>query len=233
MNYLVLGDDERMNYVRASLADKKNEKLCIITPPNLKLDSNFVWNKILAFNDFVLVYGKMDDETKRMLSGYETHCLLSDEIFTMGNAKLTALAAIDLLSKTDLAPYDLKLLLIGFGRIGSAFARYFTALGGKLDIATSSVRQAGAFADKIVDMDKIDFNGYDVIVNTSPKLSDVNFKSHKYGALYIDLAGKDVLPLAELSASGIDAKYYPAMPAKFYPKSAGKLICDFIFREGL
>lgn len=233
MNYLVLGDDERMNYVRNYLSDKVNDKLCIITPPNLKLDSNYVWNKILPFNEFTLVYGKMDDETKRLLSGYDAYSLLQDERFTMENAKLTALAAIDLLSKTNLAPYDMKLLLIGSGRIGTAFAKYFTAIGGRLDVATSSVRQAGAFAENIMPIDDIDFSGYDAIVNTSPKLAAVNYKTHKHGAVYIDLAGKDVLPLNELSASGIDAKYYPAMPAKFYPKSAGKLICDFVLRRGL
>ena len=233
MNYLVLGDDERMNFVRNFFSDKTNDKLCIITPPNLKLDSNYVWNKILTFSNFTLVYGKMDDETKRMLAGYDAYSLLQDESFTMENAKLTALAAIDLLSKTNLAPYDLNLLLIGFGRIGTAFAKYFTALGGKLDIATSSVRQAGAFANKVLPINDINFDGYDVIINTSPKLAAVNFTSHKHGAVYIDLAGKDVLPLSELSACGIDAKYYPAMPAKFYPKSAGKLICDFVLRRGL
>ena len=103
----------------------------------------------------------------------------------------------------------------------------------KLELSVELFRKilTGWHVAAVEKVDKIDFNGYDVIVNTSPKLSDVNFKSHKYGAIYIDLAGKDVLPLAELSASGIDAKYYPAMPAKFYPKSAGKLICDFIFRK--
>ncbi len=175
MNYLVLGDDERMNFVRNFFSDKTNDKLCIITPPNLKLDSNYVWNKILTFSNFTLVYGKMDDETKRMLAGYDAYSLLQDESFTMENAKLTALAAIDLLSKTNLAPYDLNLLLIGFGRIGTAFAKYFTALGGKLDVATSSVRQAGAFANKVLPINDINFDGYDVIINTSPKLAAVNF----------------------------------------------------------
>lgn len=178
--------------------------------------------------------GRVSDEASALANSRDiTLCTYNDsERFQAINSRLTAEGALEIViehSKKSIA--DCYVLIMGFGRTGAAMAKIL----GKLDVAfdvvsTSSVRPAHAFAKHVLPMRDLDFEKYDVVINTipSPVVSDKELMSMKDDCVYIDLASKSAINLDYAKYLGIDADIYPALPAKTCPVSAAKAMFDYI-----
>ncbi|MDD4840019.1 MAG: hypothetical protein PHE93_05085 [Clostridia bacterium] len=230
----VLSDsDNRMRCLKSELEKlhAPSGRPCYVFSPNVLLD----FEMVSELSDYaVLFYGRATDEAISLFESKEltTFCLLKDEEFAAKNAILTAEATLSILiDRSPLALSELNVLIVGFGRIGAALASLLCRLGVRTTIATSaSSRPARAFCEHVIPISELDFSQYNAIVNTAPVCiaNDQQVLSLKPQTLFIDVASKPSINLAFANYLGIDAAIYPALPTKFSPLSAAKIIKDFI-----
>ena len=86
--------------------------------------------------DFIAGYGIDSVETERMKEkGAIVYDATLDEIFLAENAKQTALGTLGyILSTSDKIPSDLRIGIVGYGRIGSSLLRMLLFLGANAKI---------------------------------------------------------------------------------------------------
>lgn len=164
------------------------------------------------------------------LSSYQT-----SEKFQAINSRLTAEGALMvMIERSYKSINDCNVLIMGFGRTGSAMARLLNKLDIAIDIATtSSLRPAHAFANNILPMRDFDFSPYDIVINTvpAPIVKDSWLMTMRKNTVYIDLASKPAINIDYAKYLGIDADLYPALPAKTCPYSAAEAMYKFIMEE--
>lgn len=225
--------DDRMKYLKAELKQCHNEAgtKCYVFSPNVLMTQESVRG---LEDGSVLIFGRIADDAIPLIEtkALRAYCLLKDEEFAARNAILTAEAALAILiDRSKLALSELNVLIVGFGRIGAALANYLCRLGVRTTIATSaSSRPARAFSDKVISTQNIDFSPYDVVVNTAPAIiaTDQQVLSLKENSIFIELASNPSINLNFARYVGVDADIYPALPTKYSPISAARIIMDFI-----
>lgn len=223
--------DERMYYLKRMLKETKVPKPTHAFAPNIMIDARALED----IEDGAYVFcGRVDKEGEALANSRNItlDVYSKDEKFQAINSRLTAEGALKiLLERSTKGLFDIKALIIGFGRTGSAVARILSDVGVNLDVASvSSVRQAYAVAERVIPPANFDFAPYDVIINSVPKpiIKDKDTMTLKEGTLYIDLASTPAINLEYARYLGADASIYPALPAKVAPFSAGKAIYDYI-----
>lgn len=230
-NLIVHETDERTFYLKELLKGKNTDVPTHVFAPNVLIDVRTLTD---VPDGSRIVCGRISQEASALSNSRDITVFDygKDERFQAVNARLTAegtLKAIIEHSQKSIA--DCHVLIIGFGRTGSAIARLLNKLDVTCDIATSSsVRPAHAFAKRVIAMKSFDFSGYDVVVNTAPApiISDKEVMTMNKNAVYIELASVPAINLEYAQYLGIDADIYPALPAKTCPYSAGKAMFDYI-----
>lgn len=163
--------------------------------------------------------------------GLRLYDLMCDERFTVGNAAITAEAAVRLLM--DATPRTLaeqRILVIGGGRIGTLLCAKLKALGVEVALKSGeSEKRELARAMGIAAYDAPE--SFDAVVNTAPAavLSGIEQKALKADCVLLELASK----------SGFDSELTAhcrhingaGLPAKYAPYSAAKLIFDALKKE--
>ncbi len=144
--------------------------------------------------------------------------------FTERNAALTAEAACALLlEKSRAALMGQRVLVVGFGRIGSRLARKLHGLGAEVRVAArrAEVRaQAASEGLQAVDITQID-GTYDAVVNTVPA-----------PVLHGDYGGALCLDLASAPGGWADETRVltaPGLPARYAPEQAALIMRDAIY----
>jgi dipicolinate synthase subunit A len=159
--------------------------------------------------------------------------LLSDEAFTMGNAIITAEVAIGLaVLDAPMALVDMTVAITGGGRIAQALAGRLIALGAKVRLIARSETQReaaisiGASAYGFPAGDHLE--DCDVLFNTAPSLvvteSDLS-KLPSHAILY-ELASQSGFPAEAAASFGLKAVLALALPGKYSPMSAARLILN-------
>ena len=186
--------------------------------------------------DFVAGYGIDSSEKARMRErGAIVYDALFDEDFLSENALLTALGALGyLLSRSDVSLPDLKIGIVGYGRIGSRLMRMLLFLGGNVRIYSTREKtclmlgESGVSATLIEKGAPLPTGEVDILINTAPTDLSASFKDGKIpkGLRIIELAsGENFKGIA-----GVER--LPGIPDKSYGKSAGKAyakrILDYI-----
>lgn len=226
--------DERMLYLDSMLADARFSIPTHIFAPNILIDAHALSN----VEDGAKVYcGRVLDEALALANSRDINLVdySKNERFQAINSRLTAegtLALIIKLSPKALA--DLHILIMGFGRTGSAMARLLDRLDSIIDIATNtSLRPSHAFARKVVPLNGFDFKDYDVVINTVPSaiVSDKELMSMSEDCIYIDLASKPAINLDYAKYLGINAGIYPALPARYSPFSSALALYNVIIEN--
>ena len=232
--YTVYQTDERMFFLKKILDGKRAPRATHIFAPNLTLSARELQN---VRPGEVLVCGALDESGRRYTeeNSVTVRCLSEDEDFLADNAALTAEGALGVLIEHSLLSLEeMLVLVIGFGRTGAAVCRLLSLLGARVHVATTaSPRPARAFAEEVFPPEEAELSRYDAVVNTVPKLLFPGEKSLALAedAVYIDLASRPAVELSMLSALGLDAASYPALPAKCSPVSAARAMARFVTRE--
>lgn len=187
---------------------------------NTKVDTNSL---IPQINDKTFVSGYGLDKTfidGAIERGGTVVDLALEEDFLLENARLTALATVGiLLGSTKVSPEDLRLGVVGYGRIGKHLVNLFLYLGAevrvftsrpstRLDLCEYGVASAMSSSDA-------DLSGLDLLINTAPALIFTP-DSIPEGLRIIDLASGD-------NFHGVEVEKYPSVPAKMFPVSAGRV----------
>lgn len=158
---------------------------------------------------------------------------LNDECFNIKNAYITAEGAINLaMNSLDIMLRDADCVILGFGRIGKALGEMLMSLGCRPQVyarrkeVRALAREMGFSAT-----DRIDLSKATVIFNTVPQriISNDCLLELKGERTFIELAsspgGFDPEIAKGCSHKVIDGK---ALPGKYAPKSAGRVLAQSI-----
>lgn len=153
-----------------------------------------------------------------------------DEDFLLENAELTARGTVGyILTNSKLDASDMRIGIVGYGRIGKRILRLLLFLGAKIMLYTTrkevalSMCQTGVPAC-VID-ENCDFSGLDILINTAPARQIDEEKLDKE-TLIIDLASGNVFDRKEgvVKLSSVPTKYYPVSAGKVYAKAAYKAL---------
>ncbi len=162
-----------------------------------------------------------------------------DEELTLKNALLTAEGAVEtVLRETDFSISGSNVSVLGFGRVGRACAKTFSALGAGVTVSARShsareaARAEGYRANDFIAHGAL--KRADVVINTVPSLvlGAGELSLLKKGVFVLDLASKpygtDFESAKEL---GIKVETAPGLPGKTAPKTAGYLIAESVIKS--
>ena len=151
-----------------------------------------------------------------------------DEEFLLANAKISANGALGyILTHSPKDVGDMKIGIVGYGRIGQEMTRLCLLLGAKIRLYTAREKVALELGEMGIDArpieEKNDLSGLDILINTTPK-KQIDEKDIPTGIDIIDLAsGKIFEPSPRLIKLA-------SIPDAFYPETAGRLYAEAILR---
>ena len=166
-----------------------------------------------------------------LLRGTDVLDLGYDERLLGENAEITARGALGHVLttvKTDIT--ELKVGIIGYGRIGRALLRLLVFLGARARVYTTRDSVAEMLCDTGVVCEKItestNFSGCDILLNTAPArlIDEERLSALLPSTRIIDLASGRNFPERE----GIER--LASIPELFYPVSAGRVYADGVER---
>ncbi|MCL1901058.1 MAG: hypothetical protein FWG51_01525 [Firmicutes bacterium] len=162
--------------------------------------------------------------------------ILSDEIFTVKNAVLTAECTLRvLIDATEKSIFENNILILGCGRIGKALSLLLSKLG--LNFSVCSHSKAGFETTPLYCKRSyfgVDFihevSQFDVIINTAPALilKDDGLLKIAPNTSIIELASVPCLDIEKLK--GLSIKYIKALgiPSLYCPETAADLMFESI-----
>lgn len=247
MKYILNLKDKRLCYVKEYLTSKgfetqefnENDLTNINCEDIVVVSPAFKWSENLVKNmptSITIFGGAIDIELKTIFENKNIKYfnMMLNEDFVLKNATLTAEGMLcDLILNTPDSIVEQNILIIGSGRVAKAVGYLFLKLGLKFDFAMRNEKEYSLtklFANNcyLGEEYKKYLKNYDVVINTVPAViftqNDVEkFKNNCY---VFELASKRCLE--GLNTQNINYVLCPALPSKYMPKSAGKLIVSLI-----
>jgi dipicolinate synthase subunit A len=197
----------------------------------------FAPNKLLTVSDVseldggaCIFAGFADRDAAELLRtrGSRLKLFSEDECFISENAWLTAEGALSvLIAKTKRSLAELCILIVGFGRVGRAMARTLRNNHADITVATTSKAAEAAHIAKTVVTGEWDLKRYDTVINTVPVrlFSEKDYDALSSGRLYMELASPPYgIDMVAAAAAGVAVAAEPAIPARFAPESAARLM---------
>lgn len=188
-------------------------------------------------NSSLLIAGNLPNSQKEILSekNIQYRNILLDEVFSIENAYQTAEATLMLMIRaTNLSLYDMKIAILGYGRLGKAIGDIFKRLGLNFSIYTNDYME-GATAHllkcNVYNLEH-SLKNYDVIVNTIPAkiLTIDKLQTTKKSCYILDLASNSSCDYSDITALGLMYEMALGLPGKYSPKSSGKILADAVLR---
>ena len=185
--------------------------------------------KLIDENTVIAGYGIpreiADQAAEKGISVFDASC---DERFLLENARLTANGALGYILThftKDIA--DMKIGIVGYGRIGRELTRLCLLFGAKIRMFTareSVAMDLGAIGiDTTIIGENTNLSDLDVLINTTPKrqFDEVSLAPLP---LVIDLASGSIFDPSEKLIK------LSSIPDAFYPESAGRLYAESVLR---
>lgn len=170
-------------------------------------------------------------------SGIETVDYLACEELSIRNAVPTAEGAVQMmLEEMPCTIYGSKILILGFGRIGSRLAYLLHAMGAKVTVAARDVvkrAQAEMLGCQSVPFTELETvaDKFDVICNTVPAkvVTESVLQKIQKNALILDLASKPGgIDWEAAQKLGCRVVWALSLPGKTAPVTAGEIIAETI-----
>jgi hypothetical protein len=181
--------------------------------------------------DIVAGYG-IPDKIKDILTsqGASVYDGCADEEFLALNAEVTARGTLGyLLCECDKDLPDLRIGIIGYGRIGSCLLRYLLFLGAQVTLFTRREEVAVELCEAgvMASTDIYDLCSQDIVINTAPaRLFDEREAARLMKEVrVIELASGKNFPDSE------NLVRLPGIPEKMYPTSAGRIYAQQIVKH--
>ena len=210
-----------------NLQNIKNEDVCILSPA-------YKWTKeffCMLPQGVTIFGGNLMPELSEMSKKYNYHNMMQKERFVVDNARLTAEGFLaKFISETGKSIYEQKILVIGSGRVAKAVWAIFSKLGVKFDCTMrreSEIALSRILCNKSFPLNTLDSNltYYDVVINTAPAVLFNNDDSFASEAVLFELSSVKSI---EGECDKIRYVPCPALPAKYLPISAGRLIYNLV-----
>ena len=245
MDILTFGAGERLRICSSTLASVYSNGVSvprvIVLPVPTTKDGKTVFGCDTALSEIVsfveegcLVAGYGIPEALAdgvvALGGYIYDAEL-DEEFLQKNAYLTALGTVGyLLTKYPVCTSEMRVGIVGYGRIGEALARLLLFLGLSITVYSGRLKVIRALCELGICAEDYrggaDYSGLDILINTAPDRIITAGDMERFSGLgIIDLASGSYL-------SGIEGVIkLSGVPEKFYPVTAGRLYAEHIARR--
>ena len=184
----------------------------------------------ISGGDGVAGYGIPEEIKKKLIYlGAKIYDGADDEDFLLQNADITAKGTVGyLLTEYDRDISDLKIGIVGYGRIGSCLLRYLLYLGSDVTVFTTRDSVARELCESGVSasVGVTDLSRQEVLLNTAPArlLADEEALEFMKRARIIDLASGKIFPESE------NLVKMASVPEKMYPTSAGKAYAERIIK---
>lgn len=183
---------------------------------------------ILKENSIEVIFtGSANEKLKELcaMKGIELVEFLKLDSFVIPNAKITAIGIIDYLQTQQLAISDQRIILMGYGNISVMLAKLLNAYGTEFVVYTpDKLEEKFAKLEGYTTVSLEDCVGEYCIINTIPKnyVGDYTLFSNKR---IIDVASEPFgFDVEALQALGVRYEIYRAIPSKFAPASAAKIL---------
>ncbi|MBO7217405.1 MAG: hypothetical protein J6V50_01755 [Clostridia bacterium] len=157
------------------------------------------------------------------------------EPFVSMNAVPSAEGAISLaMQHSDIALFESRVLIIGYGRIGRIVANRLDAFNAKITVVARKPKDRFAAVSEgfaSIDYDRLDehLGKFDFIFQTVPYPVLNAERLRKVNGLIIELSSKGIgSDLNFAKANGINLIYAPGIPEKYSGITAGKILIDSI-----
>ena len=168
--------------------------------------------------------------------GVDAVDILENEGFSIKNAYLTAEAAIKIaISESRAGLLGMKVLVVGYGRIGKCLAYLLKNMGAYVNVSArkeSDLAWIECFGYNAVETKTVAQRAgeFDIIFNTVPvnlfKPSQLSEKT-----VYIELASKPYgISFDEAEKAGKNVVLAPSLPGKVSPVAAGKIIAQTVIK---
>jgi len=232
MNFLIFGEDCR----HAILSDLLQQAghtlqapadLLILSPK----ESFTAHTDVITNNCFI--WGGIPSETASLqTAGYRK--LRQSTAFRTKNSVYTAEGALALaISESKTALCEARVFILGYGFLGKECARLFATLGAAVTVYTenpeelSAAMQKGFSAKKLTELDSL---AGTIVINTipAPVLDSLPVSCDISPALLLELAS---IPCRSTPLPGLTMLTAGALPSRFSPVSAAKLIFDEIIEQ--
>ena len=151
--------------------------------------------------------------------------LLKEDDFVIPNAKLTAMGIIDYLQRKNKAVSDFKIFLFGYGNIGFFLAKLLRAYGCGVSVFTKNpIEKKMVLLEGYPLKDYRQISDEELIINTIPEKLEGDYRLFS-GKKILDVASSPYgFDIDQIHQLGIDYEIYSAVPSKFAPYSAAKII---------
>lgn len=243
MRFILELKDKRIAFVGGKLKEDGNEvtdfsrhttplgkgEICVVSPAHR-------WNESeveMAKGADLCLGGNIDKVYEARFNNYVN--MLLDENFAMRNAYLTAEATIGEIAKiTEKSLFDMKILVLGSGRIAKSMWKILFGLGVKFDVAMRNEKErimSQIFSQKSWHIENMPLTTFDLIINTIPAkiFDDSTLQSMRSGQHIIELASVPCLDTSHL----LKANYTicGGLPGKILSKSAGAVVLQELLEE--
>ncbi len=243
MRFVLELKDKRIAYVGEELKKSGNEvvdfsllktplgngEICVISPAHKWTEQEIQ----VAKGADLCLGGKIDDEAKAEFKNYVN--MLLDENFAVKNAILTAEATLGEISKaTEKSLYDMRILILGSGRIAKALWKMFYGLGVKFDTAMRNEKErtlSQMVSQNSWRIENAPLTEFDLIINTIPARLFENsvVQSLRSDQYIIELAS--VPCIDTMTAHKTNFVPCGGLPGKILSKSAGKVVLQKLLEE--
>lgn len=247
--FIIDNSDERCKYLKTLFNDNETLDYLENSPITLSfVDVNYVFapnkkltvSEVLNFSDNSTVFcGKISNEVKDVFNKKMIvhKNFLSDELFAIQNAKLTAQSSLPIiLEVTKRSINESKILIFGLGRVAKALAILLSKLDCSVTLCTFSQKEFECFPlyanNCFYEREYARrLNEFDLLINTIPSkfLLSSELNEIKNGANLIELASTPCIENSQINSFSYTVA--SGLPTKFTPISAGKLMYDFITGE--
>lgn len=248
MNIYTYGTDKRLDFCRsyllkAGLNDFAN--ITILPIPSTKDEKTVNGTEVslseivekTQVSDLVVGYALPKSFRSALVSrGAFVVDVSRDEGFLLDNAYLTAVGTLGrILSEEASAPSDLSIGVIGYGRIGERLVSELLFLSAAVTVFTSKTELSrelcmlgvsGVPYSSLADTEtQKKLAGLDILINTAPSvLIPSEAVCYLSGVRVIELASGNNFP------EGLYYERFSSVPAKMYPRSAGRALADSVMR---
>jgi dipicolinic acid synthetase A subunit len=222
-------------FLAAGNAEKLNgANLVYILPPSVRLSADDAEKLLDGSTLFAFAQrAAADTLLKKNIKFVD---VFAEERFAYKNAMITADGALMLVAEnTDIVFFDMKILVVGFGRVGKSIIRIFKPLSGRVDVLTFDRGECAAatlFSDgQYCSFEDVKFDMYDVVINTVPAqlINRHVVARFKEGAFLLELASEPGgFDRDAVKKDGIKFLRAAGLPAKVAPVSAGKILLEEI-----
>lgn len=203
-----------------------------------KINLNKQWFKKLKSSCLVFT-GIANDYLKEATKSVNIHleALLNRDDVAIYNSIPTAEGTIMMaIEHTDYTIHSSRVIVVGFGRVGHTVANKFSALGAKVSVSASSIKDLARIDEMGLNPIPLEeLPNYtascDLIINTipAPVVGKQCIQQLPSNALIIDLASKPGgTDFNYAEQRGIKAILSPSLPGMVAPKTAGKILADVI-----